>query len=134
MSGYEAPGGGQSGGSGGRRWAGGWGGLGAAPRPPPAGGRPCSAKDFGHGSLVCVCSAAYCDTVEPVVLPSAGSFVKYESTKAGKRLQRSEGSFQRNAPSSGIAAGVIGDPSGLGKIGWCNQEPVPPCPKIPNPS
>ncbi|XP_031413543.1 lysosomal acid glucosylceramidase-like, partial [Meleagris gallopavo] len=65
-----------------------------------AGGRPCSPKFFGRDAMVCVCSAAYCDAVEPVVLPSAGSFVKYESSKAGKRLQRSEGSFQRNAPSS----------------------------------
>ncbi|XP_031462309.1 uncharacterized protein LOC116237342 [Phasianus colchicus] len=48
------------------------------------------------------CGAAYCDAVEPVVLPSEGGFVKYESSKAGKRLQRSEGSFQRNAPSSDV--------------------------------
>ncbi|XP_069650502.1 lysosomal acid glucosylceramidase isoform X2 [Haliaeetus albicilla] len=64
---------------------------------PAAGGRPCDAKDFGHGSLVCACSATYCDTLDPVVLPALGTFVKYESSKAGKRLERSEGSFQRNA-------------------------------------
>ncbi|NXI57392.1 GLCM Glucosylceramidase, partial [Chloroceryle aenea] len=62
-----------------------------------AGGRPCNAKDFGHGSLVCVCSATYCDTLDPLVLPAPGTYVKYESSKAGKRLERSEGSFQRNA-------------------------------------
>ncbi|KFP51305.1 Glucosylceramidase, partial [Cathartes aura] len=62
-----------------------------------AGGRPCDAKDFGHGSLVCACSATYCDTLDPVVLPAPGTSVKYESSKAGKRLERSEGSFQRNA-------------------------------------
>uniref|UniRef100_A0A8D2NU41 Glucosylceramidase n=2 Tax=Passeriformes TaxID=9126 RepID=A0A8D2NU41_ZOSLA len=58
-----------------------------------AGGRPCDAKDFGHGSLVCACSATYCDTLDPLVLPAPGSYVKYESSKAGKRLERSEGNF-----------------------------------------
>ncbi|XP_074422506.1 lysosomal acid glucosylceramidase-like [Larus michahellis] len=62
-----------------------------------AGGRPCDAKDFGHGSLVCACSATYCDTLDPVVLPAPGTYVKYESSKAGKRLERSEGTFQHNA-------------------------------------
>ncbi|KAK4807563.1 hypothetical protein QYF61_003352 [Mycteria americana] len=61
-----------------------------------AGGRPCDARDFGHGSLVCACNATYCDTLDPVVLPAPGTYVKYESSKAGKRLERSEGSFQRN--------------------------------------
>eukprot|EP00076_Gallus_gallus_P033738 XP_024999276.1 glucosylceramidase-like isoform X2 [Gallus gallus] len=46
--------------------------------------------------MVCVCSAAYCDAVEPVVLPGAGGFVTYESSKAGKRLQRSEGTFRHS--------------------------------------
>ncbi|XP_039558172.1 lysosomal acid glucosylceramidase-like isoform X8 [Passer montanus] len=63
------------------------------------GGRPCDAKDFGHGSLVCACSAMYCDTLDPLVLPAPGSYVKYESSKAGKRLERSEGKFQHNAKS-----------------------------------
>lgn len=56
-----------------------------------AGARPCSPKFFGRDAMVCVCSAAYCDAVEPVVLPGAGGFAKYESSKAGKRLQRSAG-------------------------------------------
>lgn len=81
-----------------------------SPRCPPAlssaaGGRPCDAKDFGHGSLVCACSATYCDTLDPLVLPAPGSYVKYESSKAGKRLERSEGSFQHNAKSPGTTLG-----------------------------
>ncbi|NXT25831.1 GLCM Glucosylceramidase, partial [Syrrhaptes paradoxus] len=64
---------------------------------PTAGARPCNGKDFGHGSVVCACSAAYCDTLDPVVLPAPGAFVRYESSKAGKRLERSEGTFQHNA-------------------------------------
>uniref|UniRef100_A0A663N5V9 Glucosylceramidase n=1 Tax=Athene cunicularia TaxID=194338 RepID=A0A663N5V9_ATHCN len=59
-------------------------------------GRPCDARDFGHGSLVCACSATYCDTLDPLVLPAPGTYIKYESSKAGKRLERSQGSFQHN--------------------------------------
>ncbi|KAJ6626115.1 hypothetical protein lerEdw1_014758, partial [Lerista edwardsae] len=54
-------------------------------------GGPCLAKNFGSDSLVCECGATYCDTLEPVVLPLLGSFVKYESNKAGRRVERSEG-------------------------------------------
>ncbi|NWR53482.1 GLCM Glucosylceramidase, partial [Regulus satrapa] len=50
--------------------------------------------------MVCVCNATYCDTLDPLVLPAPGSYVKYESSKAGKRLERSEGSFQHNAESA----------------------------------
>ncbi|XP_048144480.1 lysosomal acid glucosylceramidase-like isoform X2 [Corvus hawaiiensis] len=64
------------------------------PVPQVAAARPCIPKDFGHGSLVCVCNATYCDTLDPLVLPAPGSYVKYESSKAGKRLERSEGTFQ----------------------------------------
>uniref|UniRef100_A0A8C5TML3 Glucosylceramidase n=1 Tax=Malurus cyaneus samueli TaxID=2593467 RepID=A0A8C5TML3_9PASS len=60
-----------------------------------AGARPCSPKYFGLDAMVCVCNATYCDTVDPLVLPAVGSYVKYESSKSGKRLERSEGRFQR---------------------------------------
>ncbi|XP_048338936.1 lysosomal acid glucosylceramidase-like [Sphaerodactylus townsendi] len=63
-----------------------------------AGGRQCSARNFGHGSLVCECGASYCDTLEPVSLPPLGSFVKYESNKAGKRVEPSEGRMQEGPP------------------------------------
>ncbi|NWJ06110.1 GLCM Glucosylceramidase, partial [Crypturellus undulatus] len=66
------------------------------PMSPATVGRPCDARDFGHGSPVCVCNATYCDAPEPPALPPAGAYVKYESTKAGKRLERSQGGFQRN--------------------------------------
>ncbi|NWU96893.1 GLCM Glucosylceramidase, partial [Upupa epops] len=51
---------------------------------------------------VCVCNATYCDTLDPVVLPAPGTFVKYESSKAGKRLERSEGSFQHSLRNPGM--------------------------------
>ncbi|NXP43247.1 GLCM Glucosylceramidase, partial [Leiothrix lutea] len=63
--------------------------------PCPPGARPCSPKYFGLGAMVCVCNTTYCDTLDPLVLPAVGSYVKYESSKAGKRLERSEGRFQR---------------------------------------
>uniref|UniRef100_A0A8B9GLV3 Glucosylceramidase n=1 Tax=Amazona collaria TaxID=241587 RepID=A0A8B9GLV3_9PSIT len=66
-----------------------------------AGARPCSPKYFGRDAMVCVCNATYCDTLDPVVLPAPGTYVKYESSKAGKRLERSEGSFQRSAVTPG---------------------------------
>ncbi|XP_068024984.1 lysosomal acid glucosylceramidase [Melanerpes formicivorus] len=61
-----------------------------------AGARPCSPKYFGRDAIVCVCNATYCDALDPVVLPARGTYIKYESSKAGKRLERSEGSFQRS--------------------------------------
>ncbi|NXY51832.1 GLCM Glucosylceramidase, partial [Ceuthmochares aereus] len=67
------------------------------PYPCPPGAQPCSPKSFGHDAIVCVCNATYCDTLDPVVVPAVGTYVKYESSKAGKRLERSEGTFQRNA-------------------------------------
>ncbi|NXN25472.1 GLCM Glucosylceramidase, partial [Nycticryphes semicollaris] len=52
--------------------------------------------------MVCVCNATYCDTLDPVVLPAPGTYVKYESSKAGKRLERSEGTFQRSLHAPGL--------------------------------
>ncbi|NXP02609.1 GLCM Glucosylceramidase, partial [Thinocorus orbignyianus] len=66
------------------------------------GARPCIPKSFGHDSIVCVCNATYCDTLDPVVLPAPGTYAKYESSKAGKRLERSEGSFQRSLHTPGL--------------------------------
>ncbi|NXA44228.1 GLCM Glucosylceramidase, partial [Eudromia elegans] len=68
------------------------------PVSPSPGGRPCSPKYFGRDAMVCVCNATYCDAPEPPALPPPGAYVKYESTKAGKRLERSQGGFQRDGP------------------------------------
>lgn len=50
---------------------------------------------FGHSSVVCMCNATYCDTLDPVVLPTLGNFSQYESSQTGKRLDGSTGSIQK---------------------------------------
>ncbi|KAJ6657020.1 hypothetical protein lerEdw1_003021 [Lerista edwardsae] len=59
-----------------------------------AASQPCNKKYFCPDCIVCVCNRTYCDTQDPVVLPRPGFFVKYESSKSGQRLERSEGIFQ----------------------------------------
>ena len=78
------------------------------PCPCPPGARPCSPKYFGRDALVCVCNATYCDTLDPLVLPAPGTYVKYESSKAGKRLERSQGSFQHSLRVPGTCCGRVG--------------------------
>ncbi|XP_061461728.1 lysosomal acid glucosylceramidase-like isoform X2 [Rhineura floridana] len=66
--------------------------------------RPCIPKFVGPDAMVCVCNATYCDTLDPLVLPPKGSFLKYVSSKVGQRLERSEGKFWPNRRSSDAAA------------------------------
>ncbi|XP_048338934.1 lysosomal acid glucosylceramidase-like [Sphaerodactylus townsendi] len=54
---------------------------------------PCNPKYFGRDSMVCVCNSTYCDSYDPVSFPPVGSYVKYESSQNGNRLNRSEGTF-----------------------------------------
>ncbi|XP_053330638.1 lysosomal acid glucosylceramidase isoform X2 [Spea bombifrons] len=63
------------------------------------GGRPCAPVSFGHSSVVCLCNATYCDMLDSVVLPALGSFIRYESTRSGKRLQIGTGPIQKRKPS-----------------------------------
>ncbi|XP_054836767.1 lysosomal acid glucosylceramidase-like [Eublepharis macularius] len=58
--------------------------------------QPCIPKFFGSNAIVCVCNATYCDTLDPILLPPEGVYLKYETTKAGRRMELSEGKFQRN--------------------------------------
>ncbi|XP_034954351.2 lysosomal acid glucosylceramidase [Zootoca vivipara] len=58
------------------------------------GSQPCIPKFFGRDAMVCVCNRTYCDTQDPVSLPPAGYFVKYESSRSTSRMERSEGKFQ----------------------------------------
>nr|XP_016854371.1 PREDICTED: glucosylceramidase-like [Anolis carolinensis] len=64
--------------------------------------RPCAPRFLSARAMVCVCNATYCDTMDPVSIPAVGRFVKYESTSAGGRLERSEGVIQPSTSGSGL--------------------------------
>ncbi|XP_074118302.1 lysosomal acid glucosylceramidase [Sminthopsis crassicaudata] len=64
--------------------------------------RPCVPQSFGYSSVVCVCNATYCDTLDPVTLPDSGTFSRYESTRSGRRLELSVGSIQSNWTGKGL--------------------------------
>ncbi|XP_015274611.1 PREDICTED: glucosylceramidase-like [Gekko japonicus] len=64
--------------------------------------RPCIPKFVGSDAMVCVCNATYCDTVDPVCLLPKGYFLKYETSKAGHRMELTEGTFQLNSTSPGF--------------------------------
>ncbi|XP_044304621.1 lysosomal acid glucosylceramidase-like isoform X2 [Varanus komodoensis] len=66
------------------------------------GSKPCNKKYFGQDAIVCVCNGTYCDTQDPVTLPPAGLFVKYESSKSGSRLERTEGKFEEKKAPPGL--------------------------------
>lgn len=71
--------------------------------PPPSlpGARPCIPKSFGYSSVVCVCNATYCDSLDPLTLPAPGTFSRYESTRSGRRMELSRGTMQTNWTGTG---------------------------------
>ena len=50
---------------------------------------PCVKKDFGHGSVVCVCNETYCDQFIDDVELKSDQYVVYTSTKDGQRFNES---------------------------------------------
>ena len=55
----------------------------------------CVGKDFGHGSVVCVCSEQYCDSFsEGKELPSE-EYAVYTSSKTGDRFKLTTGTFDK---------------------------------------
>ena len=50
---------------------------------------PCVSRDYGKGSVVCVCNTTYCDTHEPLssVQIGRGQYYHVVSTKAGNRFE-----------------------------------------------
>lgn len=66
------------------------------------GARPCIPKSFGYSSVVCVCNATYCDSLDPLTLPDMGTFSRYESTRSGRRMEQSTGSFQATRKGTGL--------------------------------
>ncbi|XP_013384673.1 glucosylceramidase [Lingula anatina] len=75
-----------------------WGTLGAI---------PCARRDFSHGSVVCVCNASYCDTVDPVTSLTAGHYVVYQSSKAGDRFAKTTGQFTKGKLEVNSASSVV---------------------------
>ncbi|XP_075704751.1 lysosomal acid glucosylceramidase-like [Rhinoderma darwinii] len=59
---------------------------------------PCMPQSFGHSSVVCRCNATYCDSLDSVTLPDLGNFSVYESSKSGKRLEKSSGAIKEQQP------------------------------------
>lgn len=76
--------------------------LASACAPSHPGARPCSPKSFGYSSVVCVCNATYCDSLDPLTLPAPGTFSRYESTRSGRRMERSLGTIQANRTGTGL--------------------------------
>ncbi|KAL3866868.1 hypothetical protein ACJMK2_044121 [Sinanodonta woodiana] len=54
---------------------------------------PCAARSYGQSSIICVCNATYCDTVEPESRLPQGYANMFISTLAGQRLEKSSISF-----------------------------------------
>uniref|UniRef100_A0A8C9DWE1 Glucosylceramidase n=1 Tax=Phocoena sinus TaxID=42100 RepID=A0A8C9DWE1_PHOSS len=67
---------------------------------PSQGARPCSPKSFGYSSVVCVCNATYCDSLDPLTLPDPGTFSRFESTRSGRRMELSLGTIQESNTTS----------------------------------
>ncbi|XP_055258001.1 lysosomal acid glucosylceramidase isoform X2 [Moschus berezovskii] len=67
-----------------------------------SGAHPCSPKSFGYSSVVCVCNATYCDSLDPLTLPDPGTFSRFESTRSGRRMELSLGTIQANRTGTGL--------------------------------
>ncbi|KAF6074535.1 glucosylceramidase beta [Phyllostomus discolor] len=67
-----------------------------------SGAHPCSPKSFGYSSVVCVCNATYCDSLDPLTLPAPSTFTRYESTRSGRRMELSLGTIQANRTGTGL--------------------------------
>ncbi|XP_037503564.2 lysosomal acid glucosylceramidase-like, partial [Rhipicephalus sanguineus] len=48
----------------------------------------CQPRDYGRGSIVCVCNATYCDFIGDIGLLPSGAALAFESSKAGHRFTK----------------------------------------------
>lgn len=79
----------------------------------------CAPRDYGEGSVVCVCNATHCDSLPR---PRKGDFPGarlYSSSKAGLRFSTSDADFAEEAPSNGgITFEVDSSKQYQSIIGW----------------
>ncbi|KAK3887921.1 hypothetical protein Pcinc_008004 [Petrolisthes cinctipes] len=54
----------------------------------------CKSKDYGHGSVVCVCDVGHCDRLSLPALPPPGLALMVTSSKAGQRWNSSTARFK----------------------------------------
>ncbi|XP_023226915.1 glucosylceramidase-like isoform X2 [Centruroides sculpturatus] len=59
-------------------------------------GEKCQSKNYGYGSVVCVCNVTFCDQLGEIVLPTRGVFRIYESNKYGMRFFKKDVNFSAN--------------------------------------
>uniref|UniRef100_A0AAY4AHE0 Glucosylceramidase n=1 Tax=Denticeps clupeoides TaxID=299321 RepID=A0AAY4AHE0_9TELE len=69
--------------------------------------RSADARNFGHGSVVCVCNATYCDSPGAVKLPPVGQFLSFLSSKAGSRLEKRQGQVQENSTGAALRLSIV---------------------------
>ena len=64
---------------------------------------PCWGRNFPKSSsLVCVCNATYCDTVEPETSLNPGSYAVYSTSKSGSRFVETVHNFSRKLDSKHV--------------------------------
>lgn len=74
----------------------------------------CVPRDYGKGSIVCVCNATYCDFVGPIHREKRGTVAVYESNKAGLRFHKTIVDFTQNVthlPNDDNTVTVTTDPT-----------------------
>ncbi|XP_023235439.1 glucosylceramidase-like [Centruroides sculpturatus] len=64
-------------------------------------GLACVPKDYGFGSIVCVCNLSNCTLLGPIEIAKAGTAKLYESTKDGSRFKTSNFQFSSKPPKNG---------------------------------
>ncbi|CAG2114061.1 unnamed protein product, partial [Medioppia subpectinata] len=56
----------------------------------------CVARDYGHGSVVCVCNQKQCDDLDPLQKTPKGVVTVFETSKSGLRFDKKELKFGDN--------------------------------------
>ena len=52
--------------------------------------RPCAGRDYGKGSIVCVCNETYCDDLSPIRRTAQRVVKVFETSKSGDRFAEGE--------------------------------------------